>query len=512
MKNQTAENNKRIAKNTIMLYLRMFLTMVVGLYTSRVVLQTLGVEDYGIYGVVGGIVAMMGFLNASMSGATSRFLTFELGRKDTERLFKTFSTALVVHIIIAIVVFVFAETIGLWFLCNKLVIPESRIAAAHWVYQLSILSAMFSITQVPYNSCIIAHENFDVYAYVEILNVTLKLLIVYLLLIGNYDKLILYAILTFVVTLLIMFIYRFYCIRKYKECRFKWIWDKEFLMPMISFSGWDLYGNFCYTARQQGAGFVLNFFYGVTINAACGIASTVQGVMLNFSTNVITAIKPQIIKKYASRCYDEMNSLIITGTKMTTALLLIVTAPLYSKIDYALKLWLSVVPIGTVFMSKMLLILNIITSVNLVAIIGIHASGKMKLAGGLNGTLLLSCIPLMYVLLKFGYGYDACYVLFVLIGFVYFGLVIYVLKKQVKEFSMSKYFVSAIIPVSLTSILSFAVTYLLSLLFVDTFIQFLAYILVSLICVLLIAYIMLLNRQERNSVENFIISKIFHKK
>lgn len=195
-----SSNNKRIAKNTLALYLRMFLTMMVGLYTSRVVLATLGVEDYGIYGVVGGVVGMMGFLNASMSGATSRFLTFELGRGDKERLAKTFSSALIVHIIIALIVLLVSETVGLWFLCNKLVIPEGRMAAAHVVYQLSIFSAMLTITQVPYNSSIISHEKMDIYAYVEILNVTLKLLIVYLLVIGNFDKLILYAILTLAVS------------------------------------------------------------------------------------------------------------------------------------------------------------------------------------------------------------------------------------------------------------------------------------------------------------------------
>ena len=185
----TTSNNKRIAKNTIMLYIRMFISMLVGLYTSRVVLATLGVEDYGIYGVVGGVVGMMGFLNASMSGATSRFLTFELGKGDKERLAKTFSSALIVHIGIAIVVLILAETVGLWFLSNKLNIPAERMQAAHWVYQLSILSAMFGITQVPYNAAIIAHEKMDVYAYIEILNVTLKLLIVYLLTIGLFDKL-----------------------------------------------------------------------------------------------------------------------------------------------------------------------------------------------------------------------------------------------------------------------------------------------------------------------------------
>ena len=222
----TTSNNKRIAKNTIMLYIRMFISMLVGLYTSRVVLATLGVEDYGIYGVVGGVVGMMGFLNASMSGATSRFLTFELGRGDKERLAKTFSSALIVHIAIAIIVFILAETVGLWFLCNKLNIPEGRMEAAHWVYQFSILATMLSITQVPYNATIIAHEKMDVYAYMEILNVTLKLLIVYLLTIGDFDKLKLYAVLTFAVSLIIMMIYRIYCLRHFKESRFHWVWDK----------------------------------------------------------------------------------------------------------------------------------------------------------------------------------------------------------------------------------------------------------------------------------------------
>ena len=272
----TTSNNKRIAKNTIMLYIRMFISMVVGLYTSRVVLATLGVEDYGIYGVVGGVGAMMGFLNASMSGATSRFLTFELGRGDKDRLAKTFSSALIVHIAIAIIVFILAETVGLWFLCNKLNIPEGRMEAAHWVYQFSILATMLSITQVPYNATIIAHEKMDVYAYMEILNVTLKLLIVYLLTIGDFDKLKLYAVLTFAVSLIIMMIYRIYCLRHFKESRFHWVWDKTYLTPLLSFSGWNLYGNFGGIAGNQANNFVINSFFGVVMNAAASVAFTVS--------------------------------------------------------------------------------------------------------------------------------------------------------------------------------------------------------------------------------------------
>ena len=217
-----ASSNRRIAKNTVALYLRMFFIMLVGIYTTRVVLNTLGVQDYGIYGVVGSVVAMMGFLNAAMAGATSRFLTFELGRGDETRLAKTFSSALIIHMGIALAVLVLAETVGLWFLCNKLVIPPERMGAAHWVYQLSILSAMIGITQVPYDAIIISHERMGVYAYVEILNSLLKLAIVYLLVLGHFDKLKLYAVLTLAVSVTIMMIYRIYCLRHCKAtgCEF----------------------------------------------------------------------------------------------------------------------------------------------------------------------------------------------------------------------------------------------------------------------------------------------------
>lgn len=321
-----------------MLYIRMFISVIISLYTSRVVLQTLGVEDYGIYGVVGGIVAMMGFINASMSGATSRFLTFELGRGDFSRLSKTFSSALLVHIIIAVIVLVLAETVGLWFLCNKLVIPEGRMVAAHWVYQLSILSSMLAITQVPYNSSIIAHEKMDVYAYVEILNVMLKLLIVYLLVIGSFDKLILYAILMFAVSVIIIMVYRIYCIRRFEECKFRWIWDKTFLKPIISFSGWDLFGNMAVTTRQQGTNFLINMFFGVVYNAASGVASTVNGILGMFSQNILTAFRPQIIKFYSVGSVQESVNLLYNAGKFATLLMVLIAIPFSFEMEYIMKL------------------------------------------------------------------------------------------------------------------------------------------------------------------------------
>ena len=498
-------SNKRIAKNALMLYIRMFLTMIVGLYTSRVVLATLGVEDYGIYGVVGGVVAMMGFLNASMSGATSRFLTFELGRGDQKRLSETFSSALIVHIGIALIVFILAETVGLWFLCNKLIIPAGRMNAAHWVYQCSILSAMLGITQAPYNASIIAHEKMDIYAYVEILNVSLKLLIVYLLVIGNFDKLKLYAVLVLAVSVLIMLIYRIYCIRKFKETHFHWIWKKEILKPLLSFSGWDLYGNMAWSVRQQGANFILNAFYGPVINAASGIASTIQGILNSFSANVITAFKPPIIKNYAVNSYENMNSLLQSGSKFSSLLLMIFTIPLIVKTEYVLTLWLRIAPSGSIFMTQISLIMNIISCFNSIIIIGIHASGKVVLTGLINGTIYLFSLPAMYILLKLGYSYKACYVLFLIISILFCLINLIILKYQVSEFNLRHFIIRSFVPMTLTGIISFYIVKYISinLFYNDSILSLIAIFIISFIIILSVSFIIALSKVERK--------QIFHK-
>lgn len=395
-------SNKRIAKNAVMLYLRMFLTMIVGFYTSRVVLDTLGVEDYGIYGIVGGVVAMVGFLNASMSGATSRFLTFELGRGNPKRLAKTFSSALIVHVGIALVVFVLAETVGLWFLANKLVIPPERMGAAHWVYQLSIVSTMLGITQVPYNATIIAHEKMDVYAYVEILSVTLKLLIVYLLTIGNFDKLILYATLVFAVGVLILIIYRLYCIRHFPESHFHWVWDKTILKPLIVYSSWNLYGSICVTIRQQGLNFLINIFFGVVFNAAASVASNVQGIVKGFTYNSMLAFRPQIIKNYAQGNFDGMLKLMKVSFSIAVFLTLLLSLPIFLEIDFLLSIWLVKPPFMTNVFIRLLLISSLFAMMTGVFTIGIEATGKNKRVNVYTGTLYMLTIPAIYVFYSFG--------------------------------------------------------------------------------------------------------------
>ena len=503
----TTSNNKRIAKNTIMLYIRMFISMLVGLYTSRVVLATLGVEDYGIYGVVGGVVGMMGFLNASMSGATSRFLTFELGKGDKERLAKTFSSALIVHIGIAIVVLILAETVGLWFLCNKLNIPAERMQAAHWVYQLSILSAMFGITQVPYNAAIIAHEKMDVYAYVEILNVSLKLLIVYLLCIGNFDKLILYASLMLAVSILIMMVYRIYAIRQFPEAHFHWIWDKTYLRPLLSFSGWDLYGNACVIARQQGTNFLINIFYGVVYNAASGIATTVQGTISGLAFNIILAFRPQIIKQYAKGNVEDMSKLVGNAVCFTTILFGCMSIPLILETHYIMKAWLGVIPEKSEIFCQILLIASFLGLLNNIWNTCIHATGKIKEISIFSGTFFLISLPIIYVVFQFKAPVESAYLVFILsIVFVNVSNLL-IIKKKIPKLKLNFVFLNYI-KVIIVLMASYYITSLFKAQMQETFIRLLVDCFICWIIVFASSFIFILNQKQKKSIISKICPKL----
>ena len=293
---EKVQSNKRIAKNTIFLYIRMIFILGVSLYTSRVVLDKLGVDDYGIYNAVAGVVAMLAFLNNTLSTGTSRFLTFDLGRGDASKLKQTFSTAFFTHLILALIVVAVLETIGLWFVENKLVIPPERMHAAKWVYQISILTTFIAITQVPYTSAIIAHENMKVYAYVGVFEAVAKLVIVYLLSISPMDKLVFYAILVAVVQLLVAFGYRVYCVRNYEESRISATFEKSTFKEMLSFSGLGLVANVSYILSSQGLVVLINMFFQPAIVAAQAVGNQISAAMMQFVNNFKTAINPQIIK------------------------------------------------------------------------------------------------------------------------------------------------------------------------------------------------------------------------
>ena len=482
-----------------MLYIRMFISMLVGLYTSRVVLATLG--------VVGGVVGMMGFLNASMSGATSRFLTFELGKGDKERLAKTFSSALIVHIGIAIVVLILAETVGLWFLSNKLNIPAERMQAAHWVYQLSILSAMFGITQVPYNAAIIAHEKMDVYAYVEILNVSLKLLIVYLLCIGNFDKLILYATLMLAVSILIMMVYRIYAIRHFPEAHFHWIWDKTYLRPLLSFSGWDLYGNACVIARQQGTNFLINIFYGVVFNAASGIATTVQGTISGLAFNIILAFRPQIIKQYAKGNVEDMSKLVGNAVCFTTILFGCMSIPLILETHYIMKAWLGVIPEKSEIFCQILLIASFLGLLNNIWNTCIHATGKIKEISIFSGTFFLISLPIIYVVFQFKAPVESAYLVFILsIVFVNVSNLL-IIKKKIPKLKLNFVFLNYI-KVIIVLMASYYITSLFKAQMQETFIRLLVDCFICWIIVFASSFIFILNKKQKKSIISKICPKL----
>lgn len=489
-------SNRQIAKNTVMLYIRMLLFIAISLYTSRVVLNTLGVEDYGIYGVVGGVVAMFGFLNTSMSGATSRFLTYEMGRGDFQRLKETFCTALIIHIAIAVILFILAETIGLWFLIYKLVIPEERMFAAHVVYQLSIFSTMISITQVPYNAAIIAHEKMDIYAYVELLNGFLKLLIVFLLPILGNDKLIVYACLVLVVSIFIASIYRIYCLRYFKESEFHYIYKKEMIYPMLSFSGLDLYGNMSLSWRQQGINFLINIFFGPALNASSSIATTIQGVIAGLSRSVTMAYRPQIIKNYAMANYQEVNKLLIMAVKFTLALFIMVAIPVFIEIEIVLKMWLGFVPEYSTDFFRLIIISYIFDIVSGVLIIPIHASGKIKQLSFWTGSLYLFSLLPMYIALKMKYPPQSVYLVMILFSIVILTVYFLVLKKNtvnIKIFPVIKELCTSILSILLVS----SVVYYISSLLHPDFIRLLIITLTSIILYGFCFLFFQINREQR---------------
>lgn len=402
MASQTTDNNKRIAKNTLLLYFRMLLMMFVTLFTSREVLDKLGVTDYGIYNVVGGVVAMLGFLNSSMSNAVQRYLSFEIGKNNEAGVNRIFNVSLFAHAGIAVFVFIVMEIVGVWYLNTHMNIPAERMDAANWVLQCSIFTTLFTIVQVPYNAIIISKEQMGIYAYISILEVVLKLLVVYMLAIGNFDKLKLYSVLIMVVTIGIVMIYRFYCTRKYKEAKFKLIKDWNLLKQIVGFASWNMLGELAWVFTGQGVNIILNSFFGPVVNAARGLAEQVNGAVNRFVANFQTAVNPQLIKNYASDQLGEMKTLLFRSTRFSYYLLLALSLPIILKMDFILHLWLKEVPDYTVGFCQLVLVSSLVSTLsNLLAQVA-RAYGKIRNYQIIVSIFLFLNFPLSYIVLKFG--------------------------------------------------------------------------------------------------------------
>lgn len=396
--------HKTIARNTIFLYFRMLITMLVTLYTSRVVLKELGVEDFGIYQVVGGVVGMLSFLNASLSAGTSRFLTFELGIGDFSKLKRTFSTTLSLHILIAIIILILAETLGLWFVLNKLAIPAERMNAALWVYHLSIVTAMVTITQVPYNASIIAHEKMNVYAYMSIVEVTIKLGLVYLLQLIDWDKLKLYALLLCLVQIGIVLFYRYYCIIHFKETRYSFIIDRKILKAVTGFSGWSLFASSSIALNEQGTAIITNIFFGPSVVTARALSIPVNIAVNQFITNFQTAVNPRIIKDYALQKYEESQQLLLSSTKYSFYLMFLLGFPVILLADPLLNLWLTEVPEYTVIFLQLIIIQSMFSVFDLSFYTALYAKGRLRENALISPMLGFLRFPVVYILFKHGYS------------------------------------------------------------------------------------------------------------
>ncbi|MCK9563343.1 MAG: MATE family efflux transporter [Bacteroidales bacterium] len=399
-----SENNKRIAKNTMFLYFRMLLVMGVSLFTVRIVLKVLGVEDYGIYNVVAGVVSMFGFLSGTMASASQRFFAFEIGKKDFVKLKQTFSMTVTIYAMLAILIIILAETVGLWFLNNKMTIPPDRMEAARWVYHFAIASFIVTIMAIPYNAAIIAKENMKVFAYISIIEVSLKLGIVYMLTLFDADKLKLYAVLMFIAQVIIRFSYSLYCRRAYTEFRYSFYWDRGLFKTLVGFSGWNMFGAVASVLNIHGINILLNVFFNPIVNAARGIAYQINMAVNQFVQNFMMAVKPQITKYYAEDNIAEMQNLVFRSSKFSFFLLSLLTMPIIVETNFVLSLWLVEVPEYAVIFTRLILIVALIDSLSYPLMTAAQATGNIKKYQSVVGSVLMLNVPISYVFLKFGFS------------------------------------------------------------------------------------------------------------
>lgn len=395
--------NRRIAKNTVALYFRMLFVMAVAFFSTRIVLKVLGAEDYGLYNVVGGFVLMLSFLNGAASGATSRYLSFYLGRNELERYQQAFSAAFQTHLGLAVLIALVAETVGVWFLLNKLTIAPNRIDTALWVFHLSVLSCFVTFTQVPYNASIISHERMDVYAYVGVAEALMKLGVLWLLAASPFDKLKSYAFLLFAVSTSIAFFYRWYCRRNFPtECTISRVSDKAMFHKLINYAGWDTLGSITGIAQTQGINVLLNLFFTTVVNAARGIAYQVDAAVTVFITNFLTAINPQVVKAYARNDIERMDKLILFSGKYAFLLFSCMAVPIIIETPFVLHFWLGSPPEHTIAFLRLVLLNHFISTLCVVINTGVHATGDVRRLNIYAGTISIMKLPVGYILLRFG--------------------------------------------------------------------------------------------------------------
>lgn len=503
-------NNKRIAKNTLLLYIRTFLLMTISLFTSREVLSALGVDDYGIYNVVGGFVAMFAVISGALSSSIGRFITFELGHGNKEKLNKIFSTSVNIQILIGLLILILGETLGVWFLNAQMNIPLERVNAANWVLHCSLISFVIGLISMPYNAVIIAHERMKAFAYVSILEAVMKLLIVYIVLVSDFDKLIIYAILSVAVALINRFVYAIYCKRNFAECQYNFVYDKSLMKEMAGFASWNFLTNGAYILNTQGINILINLFFGVTMNAARGIATQVDAAIMQFVNNFTVALNPQIIKSYASGDKESMFKLICRGSKFSYLLLLFFAIPFVCETEIILSLWLESVPDYTVTFFRLTVLISMVNILGNAQYTACQATGKIR-----NYTIVITSIgclvfPVTWILYKCGMPVETAYYVFIIIYsildvsrlFFMRSLLQFPIRMYVREV----FVVIALVTVTAT-ILPVVEIYLLPQVWWRLIITFV----VSSISVAVSIYMIGLTESERSLIVRSIKSKLIHK-
>lgn len=481
--------------------------MAVSLFTSRVVLNTLGVEDYGIYNVVGGIVMIFSVISGSLASSVSRFITYELGHGDMDRLRRIFSTSVNIQAGIAIIIIIFSEIFGIWFLNTRMNIPAERLAAANWVLQCSIVSFAIGLVSVPYNACIVAHEKMSAFAYISILEVSLKLAVVYALYMSPYDKLVTYAILLVAVSIVIRMTYGLYCKRHFEESRYCWVYDKPLIREMTGFAGWNFFGNGAYMLNVQGVDMLINIFFGVTLNAARGIASQVQGAVMQFVNNFTVAVNPQITKSYAAGDMDYMHRLICRGTRFAYLLMFMFVVPIFCESDYLLHLWLKTVPEHAPLFVRLALFGSLMTLLGNAMLTGIMATGNIRqyqLWVTLVGCLVF---PLSWVAFRMGMPAASTYVIYIV---VYFLLVFVRLRiaRGLLRFPVGLFMRDVMLRILVVSLPAFVAPMAVVYVMPSGFLRLCVTCVTSLLWVGGLVYVFGLTRSERSLIASKIASRI----
>ncbi len=489
-------NNKRIAKNTLLLYVRMLFLMLISLYTSRVILNVLGVEDYGIYNVVGGVVAMFSMISASLNSAISRFITYDLGVGDFEKLKKTFSSSVTIQMGLAAIFIVISETLGLWFLNNKMIIPSDRLLAANWCLQLSVLTISINLISVPYNAAIIAHEKMSAFAYISVIEAAGKLLIAWLILLSPIDRLVFYAIMLAVMALIIRFIYMRYCKCNFSECDYSFIYDYNLLRKMFGFAGWNMIGTSSAVLRNQGGDILINLFFGPAVNGAKAIATQINGAIDGFVQNFMIALNPQITKSYANGNHEYMLDLVLKGSKFSFYILLLLGLPLLINTEFVLQIWLKMVPAHAVLFVQLTILLIMSDCLSHTLVAAILAEGEIKSYMAAVGGLQLMNVPISCVVLWLGGFPEMTVIVAILLSQVCLIARLFFLRKKVK-LSIREFFLEVYVNVILVSVAASIIPLCIVQIIPAGWLSFMIVSTIAIVCTFFAIYVIGLSNSER---------------